>query len=547
MSILASEPRRRRRAGKIRFRSAPLEPCSDDWLSLDRLLEPDHLARTILRAVNRLDVTSLWDLYAGFGSAAYPPQLLLAGILFETQRGHHRPAQWYRHAKEPGPLRWLLRGLVPSRACWYQFRSRIGPKLLDLVHQTVRQAIVEGFTSANRAAIDGTLLAANASRHKLLNQDTLKQRCEQLQQAVVADKAVAAEPTLIQAVPVTDPAPATPKTAPTPQPAGTAEETATSPVPPRWLAPTVRGRQQQASRYLKAKEEMARRQARNRQKRASKRTPAERIVLSTSDPETAVTRDKEKVFRPLYNVQLLDDLDSPLILGWLVVAQPSDSGLLGRVLQQANEGLGVTIQKVLGDAAYAAGADLARAKELNATVYAPWQSNDYSNKKEKKYYPKEKFTWQAEKGAYECPQGQRLSYQGSSQQQRTGTEKIELHLYRAEKETCAACPARSKCTPGKGARTISRNEHEEILDELRQRMQTEEAKQLYKLRKQTVELANADMKEHRGLRRLSGRGLKSAHGQVGLIVLAHDLVALHGLHRKRQQGTKATTPCPTTA
>jgi hypothetical protein len=60
---------------------------------------------------------------------------------------------------------------------------------------------------------------------------------------------------------------------------------------------------------------MARRQARNRQKRASKRTAAERLVLAPADPEAAVSRDKEKVFRPLYNVQLLDDLDSPLILG----------------------------------------------------------------------------------------------------------------------------------------------------------------------------------------------------------------------------------------
>src|SRR5205807_1996813 len=112
-------------------------------------LEPEHLARVVNRALGRLDFAPLWAAYAGFGSPAYPPDRLLAAVLFETQRGHRRPAQWYRHAKECGPLRWLLRGFVPSRRCWYQFRDRLGPALLGLAQQVVRQAIAEGFTTAN--------------------------------------------------------------------------------------------------------------------------------------------------------------------------------------------------------------------------------------------------------------------------------------------------------------------------------------------------------------------------------------------------------------
>jgi hypothetical protein len=56
-------------------------------------------------------------------------------------------------------------------------------------------------------------------------------------------------------------------------------------------------------------------------------------------------------------------------------------------------------------------------------------------------------------------------------------------------------------------------------------------------------LANADLKGHRGLRRLSGRGLRRAEAQVGLTVLAHDLVALDSLRRKRRQGAAVATPC----
>src|SRR5205807_2459492 len=131
--------------------------------------------------------------------------------------------------------RWLLRGLVPSRGCWYPFRDRLGPALLGLAQQSVRQAIAEGFTTASRAAIDGTLVAANASRHKLLNEAVLGQRCRQLRQAVAADEAAAAGPP-------PPPAEATTAKAAAPQPATATDKAAAAAAPPRWLAATVRWR-----------------------------------------------------------------------------------------------------------------------------------------------------------------------------------------------------------------------------------------------------------------------------------------------------------------
>jgi transposase len=518
-------------------------------MALDKRLEADHLARILARAVEGLPRSLLWSLYAGFGSPAYPPQRLLAAILFEVRRGHHAPAQWYRHAKESDPLRWLLWGFTPSRACWYQFRDRLGPKMLALVEEVVQQAIREGFTTAQRAAIDGTSLAANASRHKLLKETVLAQRCQQLQQAVAADQAKQSrccspqsevqssqeQPTVLPeglAAVLSQPTPARSEAVVVPVCAPLA-------VLPAWMAATVRGRRQQKERYERAREEMTRRQKRNSQKRSSQRTAAERIVISVCDSEAAVGRDKEKVFRPLYNVQLLDDLDSPLILSYQVKAQVNDAGLLGELLRQLRDGLGRSLEVALTDGGYAGGADLAEADELGTTVYAPWQANDYSVKKEKKYYPKERFRWLAHEQAYECPMGQKLTYRGSSRQKRSGTEKIELQMYRGDEPVCAACPSRRQCTAGKGARTISRSEHEEHIEALRERMKSDEAKTLYRERKKTVELANADLKEHRRLRKLSGRGKERAATQVGLVVLAHDLVALDGLRRQRQRENAA--------
>jgi IS5 family transposase len=54
-------------------------------------------------------------------------------------------------------------------------------------------------------------------------------------------------------------------------------------------------------------------------------------------------------------------------------------------------------------------------------------------------------------------------------------------------------------------------------------MATPAAKALYKQRRQTVETSFGDAKEHRGFRRVRGRGLAKAQAHAALTVLAHNL------------------------
>jgi hypothetical protein len=68
-----------------------------------------------------------------------------------------------------------------------------------------------------------------------------------------------------------------------------------------------------------------------------------------------------------------------------------------------------------------------------------------------------------------------------------------------------------------------------------------QAKELYRLRRQTVELVNADWKEHRKLRRFSGRGLPRARVQVGLTVLTHNLLTCQSLLANRALPADAPT------
>jgi hypothetical protein len=310
------------------------------------------------------------------------------------------------------------------------------------------------------------------------------------------------------------------------------------------MAPTAAGRRRQQKRLQRAQARMADLHGRNQRKWKSKRKAAAAIVVSPADPEAVVGRDKEKVYRPLYNVQLVDDLDSPLILAWEVFAQQNDTGVLATMLARVRQQLGHGLQVLLTDSAYAGGADLAAAAAERVTVYAPVPGDGVAQPQQ---IPKRQFVWQAAEQTYVCPQGHRLVFEESWQEKRADGG-LQVWRYRCPPAHCQGCPLQPRCTqtPAQG-RAVTRQEHEELIEALRARMAQPEAQALYRLRKQTVELVNADLKQHRKVRRFSGRGLARARCEVGLVVLAHNLLTLVAEEAKAQAGRDqpaAASPAP---
>jgi transposase len=490
-----------------RFAAPPWTTESKAWQALDQHLPSDHLARRIACAVDMLDLGSLWDSYVGVGKKALRPDLLLKAVLYEMHSKRPSPAQWAKDVRESEPVRWLLFGLEPSRTRLYDFRDRLAPFWDDWNAQVLQQALTEEMTSASRASLDSSSMAANASRRKMLNEERLHQR-----QQVIAEHL------------------------------GSAKRGELVAEKPGWLAKTEAGLHEQKHRYTHAATVMRARQQENAQRRSSKRKPADKVVVSPSDPEAALARDKDNVFRPLYTVQLLRDLDSPLIFAYDVLAQNNDNGVLQPLIERMVDNVGVKPKDVLVDSGYVSVRHLEFCNLTGITLYGPCQENDYSAANDKKAQsnqhtelPKSAFTWIAEEQTYQCPKGHRLRFTKTQTQQRAD-HKITLALYTCPPEHCQACPRQPACTrtPQKG-RTVSRMENEELLDALRQRMHTTEAQLLYKQRSRTVELNFADLKEHRGLRRFHCRGLGRVRAEVASLVLTHNLleVEAHGGNRSQ--------------
>jgi hypothetical protein len=177
---------------------------------------------------------------------------------------------------------------------------------------------------------------------------------------------------------------------------------------------------------------------------------------------------------------------------------------------------------------------------------APYQEDDWTERRRarapRRQIPEGEFTWRAEEQVYVCPRGHRLERISREARGRAEGRTVEVTSYRCPKGHCRACPLARQCTSGAHGRTIKRNEHEGLIEAHRAKMETPEAKAIYRQRCRTVELRFADTKEHRGVRRFSGRGLERARIEVGLCVLAHHLLVVRAAGRKAADGRDGT-PC----
>lgn len=446
--------------------------------------------------MQQLDMSVLHECYRGCGKPAVPPELLLRIALFEILDGRPSPSQWYRDTLVNDNLKYLGRFITPARSTCYEFRVRLG-SVLDEIHQQLLSIAQEaGVLNATEGVLDGSYFRALGSRHRILNEAQLNDRAAQLKEAI------------------TNPKPD--------------EEL------PKWMGDTPEGRMRQVELYEKACEVMTQRQLENSERPKDRQLPRHHILVSPSDPEAILTRDKEKVFCPVYNVQNLVDPQSLLIISTKVFASATDSRKLGTMIDRANNLLNNPLQEVWADAGYCSILDIQDAQSREVELYAPFQANSMTEKnkqaKGQQQIPREQFTFLEVENAYRCPTGHEAKYVDKQQVWRSGNERLTEYRYRVSPVHCGDCPLKAQCLrPTSRSRTIKRLEGSELIEAMKVKMATEEGKTRSKQRGRIIERTFADTKQNRSLRRYHGYGLKNAEVENGLAAMAQNVMTLHRL------------------
>ncbi|WP_419871355.1 IS1182 family transposase [Candidatus Pristimantibacillus sp. PTI5] len=137
-------------------------------------------------------------------------------------------------------------------------------------------------------------------------------------------------------------------------------------------------------------------------------------------------------------------------------------------------------------------------------------------------YPKWKFTYDAERNLYICPQQQKLPY-------RT-TDRHGYRHYASDPKICAACPMLEKCTRSRNKRKIvTRHIWEDSKEQVRLNRLSKSGKRLYRKRKETIERSFADAKQLHGFRYCRLRGLNNVMEQALMTAAVQNMkkIALH--------------------
>jgi len=480
-------------------------------------LPADDVARRIDQLVDELDLQGLYASYAGRGQKAHRPDLLLRVVLYESHCGRQSPAQWAQDMRRNTVVQWLARGLRPAQSVLYEFRDRLASFLPEW-HRQVVAAIQQacrnrGVDVTDSVTLDGTSMEACASRHKMVCLDTVDKRLELLDHLPPVDSHE--------------------ETLPTEEP--TLEPTLEPAKQPKWLARTDAGRQRQKARLQQAKQRLQQQLAKNARRPKDKRLPRKHVRVSITDPEAASGRDKHNVYRPLYNVQLVWSLVEPVVLSFAVFSEHGDHGMLPTLVDNLMQQTGCKPKKLLVDSAYTSADDLAFCQVHGIELLGPWQANDFTKDrpalKEPAQLPKSKFVYDAERDEYRCPQGHAMPFEEYKYKRRADAGHVRYRLYRCPPKHCRACPLKASCAklPHKG-RTLQRHPQQELIDGHQQRMATPAARLEYRQRGQG-ERPFADLKVHRNLRRLNGRGHQRANTQMALTILAHNLGNLNSTSR----------------
>lgn len=121
--------------------------------------------------------------------------------------------------------------------------------------------------------------------------------------------------------------------------------------------------------------------------------------------------------------------------------------------------------------------------------------------------------------SFTCPRGQMLRH--------TTTNKEGKRIYRSTPEICRNCPCRAKCGANeKGQKILQTHIWQEYLELVEQLRKTERGKEIYALRKETIERVFADAKEKHAMRYTHHRGLPAVSRWVRLKFAAMNLKKL---------------------
>lgn len=149
----------------------PIDRDTDFLLppSVQQWVPQGHLARYVVDVIEQLDLSAMERAYAGKGSDAYHPAMLLALLIYGYATGTFSSRKIERATYDSLAFRYIACNRHPDHDTLANFRKRFGKQFEAAFVQVLQVARENQLSRFGTVSLDGTKIHANASRHSALS------------------------------------------------------------------------------------------------------------------------------------------------------------------------------------------------------------------------------------------------------------------------------------------------------------------------------------------------------------------------------------------
>jgi transposase len=497
------------------------------WLVPRRLVSfiPDnHLCFFITNLVDGLDFKKNERKYKYTkGKPAYSRQMLTRLVIMASVDGIFSSRKIMRLAEENMVYMYLPGMDKPDFRMICRFKIECAEQIEKAFKMTVIVAKNSGMVKLKHIAIDGIKIKANASSTNLINQEEIKTIRELLKKGIEADE----EEDKIYG------------------------DKRGDEIPPELLSKTKVKKMIQEARKANSdtkNENKLRKTSSKLLEQASRSPEQKKLVLkklehaenelektkqktiSLTDPESRWMMNKKNRMELSYNMQIVVDYDSGIILANTVIQDPTDHYQLIPQIEHTIETIGQLSDNtaISADNGYFTKTNLQYLDENEFDGYIPNRKQVYESKKyfiNNKPYSKHNFKYDHQNDLYICPNNEILKYKKTYKY-----NNINMHQYYTNK--CLNCLNQLECTGKNRVRIIT--DYGDVLSKrMALKMGTEKGKIEFAKRKMTVEWAFGNIKENLKYTEYITRGIKQTQTENNLISISHNIKRIHKLKQNK--------------
>lgn len=412
--------------------------------SVEDFIPENHLARLIEGIVDELDCSKIEDQYSELGQKSYSPKLLLKLWIYSYSVGIYSGRKIESKCETDLAFLYLACRYQPDFRTINDFRKDNIEFFHEVFLNVLKISSDLGLAQVGTIAIDGTKIRANASVKRTKDKEGYekwKANIEKTLEALheKADKINAEED----------------------QRFGNARGDK--------LTKKIGNKKQLKSKIEKILKKYEQENI----------DATEKINLTDEDAKLIKSNGR---IQPNYNCQGSVNMDGVLV-GQFVSTAASDKELLIPMVELVEKHMQTKPENVLADSGYASYDSYEKIDEKGIVAYMPDQ--EYENSKggadKTDRFDRSNFKYDNEKDCYTCPEGKQLQYKNNYINKKS---KQKSRIYQCK--DCPECPFQKQCTKGK-YRTINKEYREHLRQQARNRLDTEQGKQIYQQRMCTIE------------------------------------------------------------